>query len=227
MDIDGLGERIVEILFNLGLVTTIPQLYQLANKRNELIELDGFSDKSVDSLLEAIEKSKTRSLERLLFGLGIKEVGEKTSKVLARHFESLSVLIKAQNEELMNIPEIGPVVAGSILSYFSSPSNLEMINQLEHLGLNMIYIGKKNTPTDSQFFGKIVVLTGTLEKFSRSEATSILENLGAKVTGSVSKATHYVIYGSQAGSKLEKASELGVSTMSEQDFYDLIQKKVA
>ncbi|HOJ44753.1 MAG TPA: NAD-dependent DNA ligase LigA [Bacilli bacterium] len=224
MDIEGLGERNVEILFNLGFLRSIIDLYNLHHQRDKLLEIDGFSHKSVASLLQAIEASKGNSLERLLFGLGIKEVGEKTAKTLARHYETLDNIIGASLEDLLTISDIGPIGAGSIVSYFSDESNIKMLNTLKDLGVNTVFRGPKVSSDTSPLFGKIIVLTGTLQRYSRQEATSMLENMGAKVSGSVSTKTDFVVYGSDAGSKLAKATALGVKTISEDELLKLIQK---
>ena len=224
MDIEGLGEKVTEIFFNEGFVRSIPDIYRLASRRQEIIEVEGFSDKSVDSVLLAIEKSKSNSLERLLFGLGIKEVGEKMAKTLAKHFDSMDALRQATAEQLTAIGDVGPVVSQSILNYFHHEKHLAMLDELKNLGVNMLYLGPKVVDNQSYFFGKIVVLTGTLTKYGRKEATDLLESLGAKVTGSVSKATHIVIYGAEAGSKLTKAQALGVQTMDEDEFLSHLQK---
>ncbi len=224
MDIEGLGEKVTEIFFNETFIRSVPDIYRLGSRRQEIIEVEGFSDKSVDSLLMAIEKSKGNSLERLLFGLGIKEVGEKMAKTLAKHFDSMDALAQATTEQLTAIGDIGPVVSQSIVTYFRSEKHLAMIEELKQLGVNMLYLGPKVVDNQSYFFGKIVVLTGTLTKYGRKEATDLLESLGAKVTGSVSKATHIVIYGAEAGSKLTKAQALGVQTMDEDEFLSHLQK---
>lgn len=224
MDIEGLGERNVEILFNLGFLRSITDLYELHAKREALLDIDGFSYKSVDNLLQAIEISKTNSLERLLFGIGIKEVGEKTAKTLARHYETIENIIAAPFEDLMTITDIGPIVARSIVAFFSDEAHIKLINSLKNMGLNMVFLGQKVKPEHAPLFGKIVVLTGTLQHYSRQEATVLLENMGAKVSGSVSAKTDFVVYGSDAGSKLTKAAALGVKTISEDELLKLIQK---
>ncbi len=224
MDIDGLGERIVEILFNLGYVRQLTDLYELHQYYNQLVELDGFSHKSITSLLEAIEKSKKNSLERLLFGLGIKEVGEKTAKTLARHYENIDGISHASVDDLMTITDIGPIVATSIYEYFHNSNNLNVIKELSAHGVNTNYQGSKIVNSESPFLNKIVVLTGTLTKYSRTQATTILETLGAKVTGSVSIKTDYVIHGSDAGTKLNRAEQLGIKLLTETEFENLIPK---
>lgn len=218
MDINGLGERVVEQFFNQGFIKTIPDIYKLAKFREEIINLDGWKDKSIDNLLEAIELSKMNSLERLLAALGIKEVGQKMAKTLAKLFLNIECIQNETIESLMAINDIGPVVAESIYSYFHDKNNLSMLNELQELGVNFTYLGKQITKSSSKFMGKTVVLTGTLEKYGRKEATNLLEDLGAKVSSSVSKMTDYVIYGSEAGSKYDKAIELGVQTLNEDEF---------
>lgn len=224
MDIDGLGEKIVEILFNEKFIRTIPDIYRLYNYRQDIIYMDGFKDKSVDNLLDAIENSKKNSLEKLIFGLGIKEVGAKTAKILAKKYLELDKLLQASYEDLLAIPDIGPISAKSISEYFKDEHNIAMINELKELNLNMKYLGQVESDTSSPFFRKTVVLTGTLSKMGRKEATEMLENLGAKVAGSVSKKTDYVIFGVDAGSKLDKARELGVATLDEESFLELINE---
>ena len=201
MDIEGLGDKIVELLFNEKFIHNIPSIYNLYTFRQYLIFIDGFKDKSVDNLIEAIERSKQNSLEKLIFGLGIKEVGEKTAKILSRRYGTLDKLMEADYEELLGIPDIGPISASSIYEYFHNDENIKLINDLKQLGLNMKYLGKVASDDSSPFYGKTVVLTGTLSSMGRKEATELLESLGAKVAGSVSKKTDYVIFGTEAGSK--------------------------
>ena len=224
MDIEGLGDKVVEQLFEEKLISSIPDIYRLSEYRQDLLRLEGFSDKSVDKLIDAIEKSKGQSLERLLFGLGIDEVGSKTAKVLAKRYGSLEKFYDLSYEELLTIPDIGPVSAKSISEYFHDLFRLSMLDELKSLGVNFTYLGKVASE-NSYFTGKTVVLTGTLTKYGRKEATTILEDLGAKVTGSVSKSTNIVIYGIEAGSKLDKARALGIQTMDEDEFLSHIEGK--
>lgn len=223
MDIEGLGEKIVELLFNEEMLQDIPDIYQLERHTQDLMEVDGFSHKSIANLLAAIEASKHKSFEKVLFGLGIKEVGAKTAKILAKKYQNIDVLIAATIDELTSIRDIGPVAAKSITEYFSNEKNIMMIDKLKSLGVNFEYLGPKELDTPSVFKDKTVVLTGTLTKYTREEATELLENLGAKVSGSVSKKTNYVIYGTEAGSKLTKAQELGVQTLDEEAFVALLE----
>ena len=223
MDIEGLGERVAEQFFNQGFFRNVKEIYTLANHRDEIISLDGWQAKSVDNLINAIEKSKENSLERVLFGLGIKEVGVKMAKTLARKYMNIDNLIAASEEELLEIADVGPVVASSIVNFFADERNIETINALKEEHVNFNYLGSTVKAADSYFSGKTIVLTGTLMKYGRKEATEILENLGAKVTGSVSKATDVVIAGVEAGSKLDKAQALGITVLNEEEFLELLK----
>lgn len=218
MDIEGMGEKVCEEFFALGFIKRIPDIYLLKNHREEIIEIDGWSHKSIDNLIMAIEKSKNNSLEKLLFGLGIKEVGSKMGRTLARIFGSLDKLMEASLEDLLKINDVGEVVASSIYNYFRDEHNIDIINELKSYNINILYLGTNKVDETSYFFNKKVVLTGTLEKFGRKEATIMLENLGAHVSGSVSKATDIVIAGVEAGSKLVKAQKLGIEIMNEDEF---------
>lgn len=223
MDIEGLGERVAEQFFNQGFFRNVKEIYTLVDHRDEIISLDGWQSKSVDNLINAIEKSKENSLERVLFGLGIKEVGVKMAKTLARKYMNIDNLIAASEEELLEIADVGPVVASSIVNFFADERNIETINALKEQHVNFNYLGSTVKAADSYFSGKTVVLTGTLMKYGRKEATEILENLGAKVTGSVSKATDVVIAGVEAGSKLDKAQALGITVLNEEEFLELLK----
>ncbi|MBR6234192.1 MAG: NAD-dependent DNA ligase LigA, partial [Erysipelotrichaceae bacterium] len=221
MNIDGLGEKRVEAFLNEGLLSSFEDIYKLHNRREDILQMEKFGEKSYDNLIAAIENSKQNSLERLINGLGIRQVGEKAAKVLAAYFKNMDTLMNASLEELSNIHDIGPITAEYIREFFNEASNVEMIHQLKMLGVNMDYIDT-STGEESLFSGKTVVLTGTLEKYSRNEATALLENLGARVSGSVSKKTDFVIYGAEAGSKLDKARALGVTTLSEAEFENML-----
>ncbi len=224
MDIEGMGERVVEEFFALKFIKDIPSIYSLKEHRDEIIAMDGWSYKSIDNLLNAIEKSKENSLERLLFGLGIKEVGSKMAKTLARLFINIDDLASKTIDELKSINDVGEVCANSIYNYFHDENNIALINELKDLGLNMKYLGKVDISSNAYFFNKKIVLTGSLTKFTRSEATELLENFGAKVSSSVSKATDLVIAGEAAGSKLEKAKQFNIKVISEDEFVDMIKK---
>ena len=222
MDIEGLGEKAVELFFNEGFIKDIDDIYHLDQHREEIIQIDGWSNKSIDKLLNAINESKKQSLERLLFGLGIKEVGEKMAKTLAKKYRELEAFYNLTVDDLLNIKDVGPVLAHSIVNYFLNEDNRLLIDKLKADGLNFSYLGEE-VQENTFFSGKKVVLTGTLSTYGRKEATALLENLGAMVAGSVSKNTDYVIYGLEAGSKLDKAKSLGVKTLSEEEFLELIK----
>ena len=223
MDIEGLGEKVAEQFYNQGFIRSVPEIYTLFNHRDEIIALDGWKEKSIDNLLNAIEKSKGQSLERVLFGLGIKEVGEKMAKTLARKYLNIDALMAASEEELLEIGDVGPICARSLVTYFADERNIAKINELKYSGVNFNYLGQTVQAANSYFSGKTVVLTGTLSSMGRKEATELLENLGAKVTGSVSKATDVVIAGVEAGSKLDKANALGITVLDEATFLSLIK----
>lgn len=223
MDIDGLGDRVVEQFFNQGFFSDIVSIYHLADYREEIISIDGWKDKSVDNLLQAIENSKNNSMERLLSGLGIKEIGTKMAKSLSKIYGNIDALKSASEEELLEISDIGVVGANSIYTWFRNEQNIAIIEGLREIGCNFNYLGSRASAADSYFSGKICVLTGTLDSMGRKEATQILEDKGAKVTGSVSRATDIVIAGHDAGSKLDKAKSLGISVLSESEFLALIK----
>ncbi len=217
MDIDGMGASVVEEFFAEGFLTDIASIYHLGDHAKEIKELDGWSDKSINSLLDSIELSKKRSLERLLFGLGIKEVGGKTAKILAKRYKNLDVLSSVKEEELLAIPDIGPVVAKNIVDWFLDEKNKELIAKLREANVNFDYLGTDTIDVNSYFYGKTIVLTGSLIRYSRNELTEILEGIGAKCSTSVSKKTDLVIAGSDAGSKLTKAKELGILVIDEDE----------
>ena len=223
MDIEGLGEKVAEEFFGEGFFRNISEIYRLFEHRDDIINLEGWKEKSVDNLLEAIEKSKSNSLERVLFGLGIKEVGEKMAKTLSRIYHNIDNLMMATEEELLEIPDVGPILAHSLVTWFAKEENVALINSLKEVGVNFEYRGSTTKAANSYFSGKTVVLTGTLGSMGRKEATNLLEDLGAKVTGSVSKATDVVIAGTEAGSKLDKANALGITVLNEDEFLALIK----
>ena len=216
MDIDGMGDSIVEEFFAEGFLHDIPDIFRISNYAQDIKDLDGWSDKSINSLIDAIEVCKGRSLERLLFGLGIKEVGEKLAKTLAKRFKNLDALKNVTEEDLTAIKDVGPVAAKSIVDFFHNEKKLAEIEELRELGVNFEYLGVDTLDPNSYFYGKTIVLTGTLTRYSRDEMTDILEGIGAKVSGSVSKNTDILIAGASAGSKLDKAEKLGVEIMDEE-----------
>ena len=223
MDIEGMGEKVVEQFFNQGFIKNIADIYDLGQYRQDIISLDGWKDKSIDNLLDAIEKSKQNSLEKVLFGLGIKEVGAKMAKTLSRKYLDIDALSQASEEELAEIPDVGPVLTQSLVTWFADEKNQELIASLKDKGVNFKYIGNAVKAAGNYFSGKTVVLTGTLSSMGRKEATALLEDVGAKVTGSVSKATDCVVAGVEAGSKLDKAQQLGIQVLDEQEFLALIK----
>lgn len=216
MDIDTLGDKKVEFFHKQGFLNTIEDIYCLKEHRQELIDLEGFKEKSVDKLLDAIEDSKQNPLEDLIYGLGIRQVGKKAAKVLAKHFLSMDALMAANEEELVAIKDIGQITAESITAFFHEPKNMELIAHLKGYGLRMDTEAEQIQ--ESSFSGKTIVLTGTLTQMTRNDVKALLESLGANVSGSVSKKTDLVIYGEAAGSKLTKANSLGVMTMDEDTF---------
>ena len=222
MNIDGLGERIIEDFFNFGFISKISDIYKLENHRKDLITLEGYGNKSVANLLDAIDASKNNSLERLIFGLGIKHVGSKTAKVLARKYKSLDKLMEASVDELVQIPDIGEGIAKSVYEYFHDDVNLEEINRLIKIGVHTDYLGSESTERD-EFVGKTFVLTGSLSNYSRDEASLIIEQYGGKCVSSVSSKTSVVVIGDKPGSKYEKAKKLGIDIWTEEDFISKIK----
>ena len=216
MNIEGLGEKVVTQLCDRGLVRNVADLYIL--EKDQLLSLERMGQKSVNRLLKAIEKSKQNSLERLLFGLGIRFIGMKGAKILAQHFRSMENVMKAKLEDLLVIEEIGPKMAESVVAYFDQPENQQIIERLQQAGVNMAFLGDVSSSSHTLFMGKKVVLTGTLKQFTRQEATEILEQLGAQVTKTVSKQTDIVIAGERAGSKLTKAKNLQIEIWDEDRF---------
>lgn len=225
MNIEGLGEKVITQLFAANLIEDVADIFRL--DRDELLKLERMGEKSVDNLLNAIEASKSNSLEKLLFGLGIRHVGAKAAKTLAQVFETMDALQKATMEDLININEIGKKMADSIVTYFEKNEVSQLIDELKSYDVNMVYKGPKIVNVeeiDSIFAGKTIVLTGKLEQMGRNEAKKELEALGAKITGSVSKNTDIVIAGEDAGSKLDKAQELGIEVWDEAKMLQELKK---
>lgn len=219
MDIEGLGDKIVDQLVNIGLIQTVADLYTL--DLSQIANLDRMAEKSGQNLLDALEKSKKTTLSRFLYALGIREVGEATAKLLAKHFCDLPSLFKATDEELQAVPDVGPVVSKHIVAFFAEKHNREVIDKLLNAGVNW----PEEIPLSESLplAGKTFVLTGTLQSMTREEAKEKLEKLGAKVAGSVSAKTSYVVAGEDAGSKLKKAKELGVSVINDEEFLKIIK----
>ena len=221
LNIEGLGDKVVATLYEKGIIKHTIDLFSL--DRNKLVELERMGDKSVDNLLNAIENSKQNSLDKVIFALGILNVGKKAGKILAEYYKNLTNFSKATVDELLELPDIGLITAESIVDYLSNDNNLRFINELIEIGMNPQYeIQNKNT--DNIFSGKTIVLTGKLVELTRNEAKEYLERFGAKVTGSVTSKTDYVIAGGKAGSKLAKAEQLGIQVLSEDEFIDIMKE---
>ena len=217
MDIDGLGDALVSQLTERGMVKNVADLYRLG--KDDLLKLERMGDKSVQNVLDEIAASKKLPLERVIYGLGIRFVGERTAQFLAEHFGSLDAIMKASAEELQEVNEVGPRIAESIAEFFSDEHNRQLVNDLRKAGLTLT--GKKKEK-GTKLAGKIFVLTGTLARHSRDEAKKMIEDAGGRVSGSVSKKTDYVVAGSDAGSKLDKARELGVTVIGEDEMESLL-----
>ena len=217
MNIEGFGDSIIEDFYNMGYIKDVSDFYHLDRYKDELMSLEGFGEKSIIKLLASIEKSKENSLERLLFALGIRHVGAKTAKILAKNYKSMDALINATYDELSSINDIGDIIAKSIINYFQNEDNINLINRLKDNNVNMLFDGS-NYHEDANFSGKTFVLTGTLINTTREEAISIIESLGGKVSGSVSKKTSAVIVGEAPGSKYQKALSLNIPIWTEEEF---------
>lgn len=222
MNIDGLGEKKVETFHNMGWLNSIEDIFCLENHKDEILNAPKFGQKSYDNLAQAVEHSKQNSLEKLICGLGIRQVGEKAAKILAQRFKNMDALMAAEISDLEEIKDIGRITAEAIVTFFDDPKQKEMIEFLKDKGVNMTFI--QDETVESYFSGKTVVLTGSLQLFDRKEATALLEKMGAHVTGSVSKKTDLVIYGENAGSKLTKAEQLNIMIMSEEHFMEEVNK---
>lgn len=220
MNIEGLGDSIVEDFYNMGYLKNIVDYYELYKYKDELKQLEGFGEKSINNILENIEKSKSNSLEKLLFGLGIRYVGAKTAKILAIHYENIDKLIQATYEELLEIKDIGEAIANSVVDYFDK--NLLLIKQLKEKNINMEYLGEINK--NINFEGKTFVLTGTLSTITRKDAQEKIESFGGSVSGSVSKKTSVVVVGESPGSKYENALKLGIEIWNEEKFIEMINQ---
>ena len=217
MNIDGLGDSIMEDFYNFGFIGNIADIYSLKEHAKDLTRLEGYGEKSISNLLNSIETSKENSLERLLFGLGIPHVGAKTAKILAANFHTMDNLMSASLEELTTIDDIGEIIAKSIISYFNDNHHRTIVEELKDIGLNMEYLGKK-IEKNPNFANKSFVLTGTLSSLTRDEAKEIIEENGGKTVESVSKKTSVVIVGDAPGSKYQKALDLGIEIWNEEEF---------
>ena len=219
MDIEGLGWVLIETLVDNGMVKDVADLYSI--KQDDISNLERKGEKSAVKLMEQIEASKTRGLQRLLYGIDIRHVGERYAKILARHFRTVDNLAAASVEQLDDIHEIGLSVAESVHEWFRTPKNIDLIERLRTSGVQLEIEGASNFVSDERFAGKTFVLTGKLENYTRDEAAKLIEDRGGRVSSSVSKKTDYVVAGSDAGSKLTKAKSLGVKVMSEEEFVTL------
>jgi DNA ligase (NAD+) len=217
MNIDGMGEALVTQLTERGLVKNVADIYKLT--KADLLSLERFADKSAQNIMDEIENSKKLPLERVIYGLGIRMVGERTAQFLAEHFGSMEALASASLEELQGVNEVGPKIAESIAEFFSNPANRELVKRLEKAGLK--FTGQKKE-RGTKLAGKTFVLTGTLTSYTRDQAKKLIEDAGGKVAGSVSKKTDYVVAGADAGSKLDKAKELGVAVIEEKEMEKLL-----
>lgn len=223
MNIDGLGESIIEDLYNENFITNITDIYDIDKYEEELMNLEGYGKKKIDNLKSAIKNSKNNSLERLIYGLGIRNVGAKTAKVLAKYYKTLDNLMTASYEELVNISDIGDIIAKSIINYFNNEDNKNIITKLKQLGVNTTYINNSGYEEKDEFKGKTFVLTGSLVNITRDKASEIIESLGGKVSSSVSSKTSVVVVGDSPGSKYDKALALGIPIWQEDEFLDKIE----
>ena len=221
MNIEGLGERIIEDFYNMKFITSIIDIYNIKDRKEELIELEGFGDKSVNKLLDNIEKSKQNSLEKLLFAIGISGIGERNAKILAKKFMNIDNLMNASLEDLTNISDVGPILANSIYNFFRNEDNIKLINDLKNIGMNMNYLGAQ-IKENEELLNKRIVVTGTLKKYTRDEIQNLIELNGGLWSTSVTKKTYAVIVGENPGSKYDKAKELNIPIWTEEDFDKVI-----
>ncbi len=221
MDIEGLGYSIIEKFISLGYLRDITDIYRLYKHVAELKRLEGFGDKSIDNIMKSIDNSRQKTFDKVLFAIGIRHVGDRTAKILARHFKNIDNLQAAKKDDIERVNEIGPKIAESVFDFFKSKPNRDIINKLRKAGLK--FEAEQSSAASNKFEGLTFVLTGTLEKYTREEASAIIENLGGKTSSSVSKKTSYVLAGSEAGSKLKKAEGLGVKIISEAEFEKMVK----
>jgi DNA ligase (NAD+) len=223
LNIEGLGKKTVAQLVDHALVQDLADLYQL--RREQILRLEGFAERSTTLLLDAIARSKTVSLDRFLMGLGIRQVGQHIAKVLAREFGSLEALMSSDRDRFQAIREIGPEISASLVSYFQEPSNRRVIDRLRKLGLSIKEIPVITREIPQPLAGRSFVFTGELAAMSRDEAKALVERLGASASSSVSKKTSYVVAGAAPGSKLDQAQQLGITILNEEEFLDLVKKQ--
>ncbi len=221
MDIEGLGFQIIEKFIGLGYLKDVTDIYRLAEKEDELKSLEGFGNKSIENILSSVERSKKRPFEKVLFAIGIRHVGERTARILAKYFKNIESIINASQDEIQDIYEIGPRIAESVYNFFKVKSNMQMIDKLRKAGLQ--FEMEKSTTVLNKLEGLTFVVTGTLLKYKREEVEELIESLGGKASSSVSKKTSYVLAGAEAGSKLKKAESLGVKVIDEEEFEKMIK----
>lgn len=222
MDIEGLGDALIDLFTDKGFVKNFSDIYKLKDKRSELIQIERLGEKSIDNLLNAVEKSKSQPFPKVLFAIGIRYVGAGAAQKIADHFNSIDNLIKASEEKISSIYEIGPSISKSIKQFFADKKNIRLIEELKKAGLN--FVSEKREIKKSYFTGKTFVLTGTLSGFSRDEAAARITALGGKVASAVSKNTDFVVAGEKAGSKLSKAESLGIKVIDESAFLDMLKE---
>lgn len=222
MDIEGLGDALIDLFTDKGFIKNFSDIYKLKDKRSELIQIERLGEKSIDNLLNAVEKSKSQPFPKVLFAIGIRYVGAGAAQKIADHFNSIDNLIKASEEKISSIYEIGPSISKSIKQFFADKKNIRLIEELKKAGLN--FVSEKREIKKSYFTGKTFVLTGTLSGFSRDEAAARITVLGGKVASAVSKNTDFVVAGEKAGSKLSKAESLGIKVIDESAFLDMLKE---
>jgi len=224
MNIDGMGTAIVNMLLDKGFIKGVADLYYLHLKKDDLINLDRMGKKSVENLLASIEKSKQNNIDRLIFGFGIRNIGLRAAQLLAENFESVDALGQVGVEDITRINEFGEITAQSVVHFFRQEQTTDTVGKLKEAGVNLISTGKRKI-MDNRFEGLTFVLTGTLPTYSRPEASEIIAGFGGKTSSSVSKKTDYVLAGEEAGSKLDKALQLGVKVIDEEEFRKMIGQR--
>jgi DNA ligase (NAD+) len=223
MDVEGLGEKLIDQLVDSGLVKSIPDLYRLT--LNQLVELERMGEKSAQNLLEGLDASKSRDLSRLLTGLAIRHVGTRTAEILSEHFPTMDRLLAASCEDFEEIHEVGPIMAASIHQFFANDANRRLIADLRELGVNMESTLKPKSTDGMPLVGKSFVVTGTMERYSRSEIESLIKDHGGRVSSSVSSKTDFVVVGADPGSKADKARTLGVTTITESELEKMLKSQ--
>ncbi|MBS5842090.1 MAG: NAD-dependent DNA ligase LigA [Clostridiales bacterium] len=223
MNIEGLGPAVLRVLCDRGLITKISDIYRLKDHRETLVEIERMGEKSVDNLLNSIENTKKNELYRLIFGLGIRQIGATASKELAKYFKSMDAIMNADIETLETLNDFGRITAESVYEFFQNDKSRALVAELKELGLNLVHEEDSTPPSNDSIYGKIFVLTGTLPSLKRAEAQKMIEDFGGKCSSSVSAKTDFVLAGEEAGSKLEKARKLGIKIINEADFLELLK----